>query len=69
MFDGITGDAVAMLDSVTGSSPWDSEVFVSAEEYLEANDTGDGEGEEKEENVEEEEEEDLGWIRRVIRKS
>jgi hypothetical protein len=68
MFDGITWDADAMLDSVTGSSPWDLERFESVEEYLKADDEVAGKEREKK-VVGKGEEEDFGWIRSVIRRS
>jgi hypothetical protein len=60
MFDGITGDADAMLDSITGVSPWD----------LETSGISVGELSEPEEvQKAEEEEEDFGWIRATVSES
>jgi hypothetical protein len=58
MFDGITGNADAMLDSITGVSPWDLKIDeISVGDLLEP------------EEEAEEEEEDFRWIRAAISKS
>jgi hypothetical protein len=61
MFNGITGEAGAMLDSITGVSPWDLETGgISVGGLLEP---------EEEQKEKAEEEEDFRWIRTAISES